>query len=182
MVIGLQKHAGETVRQRASSPKLQVLNTALITAQSTLSPAQARRDPAVWGHLVESAVGAHLLNDLAGSPVEVGYWRERGHEVDFVLRAGASVCAIEVKSGRPRAAPPGLAAFAARHGPVRALLVAGGGIPIEEFLSRPARTWIDASAARDTSTWPLSDLLQKPSTALVYTPAAVAKCTLPHRS
>jgi hypothetical protein len=142
MVTGLPKYSGETVRQRAASPKLQVLNTALMTAQSTLSPAEARRDPAVWGHLVESAVGAHLLNDLAGTPAVVSYWRDRGREVDFVLRAGSAVTAIEVKSGRPRTAPPGLAAFAAHHGPVRLLLVGSGGIGLEEFLAVPARTWV----------------------------------------
>ncbi|MBX5479782.1 MAG: ATP-binding protein, partial [Pyrinomonas methylaliphatogenes] len=33
MLMGLQKYAGQAVRSRASSPKLQALNTALITAQ-----------------------------------------------------------------------------------------------------------------------------------------------------
>src|SRR5256885_1317131 len=33
MVTGLQKYAGDVARQRGSSPKLQVLNTALLTAQ-----------------------------------------------------------------------------------------------------------------------------------------------------
>lgn len=37
MLTGLQKYAGQVVRQRASSPKLQVLNTALVSAQSGLS-------------------------------------------------------------------------------------------------------------------------------------------------
>jgi uncharacterized protein len=142
MVTGLPKYSGETLRQRATSPKLQVLNTALMTAQTTLSPADFRRDPALWGHRGESAVGAHLLNDLAGTPVEVSYWRDRGREVDFVLRAGSALTAIEVKSGRPRQAPPGLSAFAAQHGPVRSLLVGGGGIPLEDFLLAPARSWV----------------------------------------
>lgn len=34
LVAGLHKHAGRMVRRRASSPKLQVFNTALITAQA----------------------------------------------------------------------------------------------------------------------------------------------------
>lgn len=38
MLTGLQKFAGQAVRQRASSPKLQVLNTALVTADSTSRP------------------------------------------------------------------------------------------------------------------------------------------------
>ena len=45
---------------------------------------------------------------------------------------------------RPRArdAFPGMAAFAEAFGPARALLVGGDGIPVEEFLSRPARHWV----------------------------------------
>jgi uncharacterized protein len=35
ILTGLQKHAGQIVRQRASSPKFQVLNTALLTALSS---------------------------------------------------------------------------------------------------------------------------------------------------
>jgi predicted AAA+ superfamily ATPase len=38
MLTGLQKYAGKAVRQRGSSPKLQVMNTALMTAPSGLSP------------------------------------------------------------------------------------------------------------------------------------------------
>jgi len=44
MLTGLQKYSGKAVRQRGSSPKLQVLNTALMTAQSGLSPDEARAD------------------------------------------------------------------------------------------------------------------------------------------
>jgi hypothetical protein len=65
MVTGLQKYAGESVRQRGSSPKLQVLNTALMTAQSGLRLEEVRRDPDLWGRLAESAVGAHLANAAA---------------------------------------------------------------------------------------------------------------------
>ena len=57
MLTGLQKYAGKAVRQRGSSPKLQVMNTALMTAQSGLSPDEARADREFRGRLVESAVG-----------------------------------------------------------------------------------------------------------------------------
>ena len=43
MVRGLHKYAGDVARQRGSSPKLQVLNTALMTAMSALSPASHAR-------------------------------------------------------------------------------------------------------------------------------------------
>lgn len=142
MLTGLQKYAGTAVRQRGSSPKLQVLNTALMTAQSGLSPAEAHSDREFRGRLVESAVGAHLANAAAGGACELFYWRERSREVDFVLRAGRRVAAIEVKSGRAPDAFPGLAAFTASFKPRRSLIVGGDGIPLEEFLSRPVTDWL----------------------------------------
>jgi predicted AAA+ superfamily ATPase len=142
LLTGLQKYAGKAVRQRGSSPKLQVLNTALLTAQSGLSPHEARADREFRGRLVESAVGAHLANAAAGGPCEVTYWRERNREVDFVLRAGRAVVAIEVKSGRAPNVFPGLAAFSEAFKPQRTLIVGGDGIPLDEFLSRPASDWL----------------------------------------
>lgn len=142
MLTGLQKVAGRAVRQRGSSPKLQVLNTALMTAQFGLSPQEARADREFRGRLIESAVGAHLANAAAGGACEVLYWRERNREVDFVLRAGRAVAAIEVKSGRAPSAFSGLAEFAAAFKPKRTLLVGGDGIPLQEFLSRPATDWL----------------------------------------
>lgn len=144
MVTGLQRFASGRVRQRGSSPKLQVLNTALMTAQSGLSPAEARADPEFWGRLVESAVGAHLANAAAGGDCELFYWRDRNREVDFVARRGRLVTAIEVKSGRRRDALPGLAAFSAAHPGTRTLVVGSGGVTVAEFLRRPVRHWLAA--------------------------------------
>lgn len=87
MVVGLHKYAAGAARQRGSSPKLQVLNTALMTAQFGLSLSDARRNPEFWGRLVESAVGAHLANAAATGVCQVFYWRDRNYEVDFVVRA-----------------------------------------------------------------------------------------------
>jgi hypothetical protein len=142
MLTGLQKFAGSVARQRGSSPKLQVLNTALMTALSGLSPDEALAEPEFRGRLVESAVGAHLANAAAGGACELFYWRERNREVDFVARAGRLVVAIEVKSGRAPQSLPGLAAFADAFSPTRTLLVGGDGIPLEEFLSSPVDRWI----------------------------------------
>jgi uncharacterized protein len=142
MVTGLQKYAGKAVRQRGSSPKLQVMNTALMTAQSGLSPDEARVDREFRGRLVESAVGAHLANAAAGGACELFYWRERNREVDFVVRAGRTVIAIEVKSGRAPGAFPGLSAFAEAFKPKRSRLVGGDGISLEEFLTKPVEHWL----------------------------------------
>ncbi len=144
LVTGLQKYAGGVARRRASSPKLQVLNTALITAQAGITLGQARADHAFWGRLVESAVGAHLANAAATGECEVHYWRERNREVDFVLRAGRSLVAIEVKSGRAPETLPGMAAFSEAFRPTRKLLVGGDGIDLETFLTTPIGKWLEA--------------------------------------
>ena len=142
MLTGLPKYAGQAVRSRGSSPKLQVLNTALMTAQSGLTLAEARTERPFWGRLIESAVGAHLANAAAQGACEVFYWRERNREVDFMVKAGRSVAAIEVKSGRAREALPGIAAFAEAFAPRRTLLIGSDGIAIEEFLSTPVERWV----------------------------------------
>lgn len=141
MVVGLQKYSGSRVRQRASSPKLLALNTALITATSGRSLSEAKRDPNFWGRLVESAVGAHLVNGLSGTAASVMYWREGSAEVDFVVLRGGATAAIEVTSGRRKPSPPGMAAFAKLYAPTRQLLVGGQGMPFEEFLSRSPEIW-----------------------------------------
>lgn len=146
MVCGLQKFAGDTARSRASSPKLQVLNTGLMTAASGLAPAAAREDREFRGHLVESAVGAHLANAAATGAFELFYWRHRDREVDFVVRTQHRLVAIEVKSGRAQTTFPGIEAFTRSFGPNRALLVGGDGIPLEEFLARRVSYWIDPGA------------------------------------
>jgi len=142
LMRGLQKYSGAAVRHRASSPKLQVLNTALMTSQSETSFSDARSDPKWWGRLVESAVGAHLANAAASGECELSYWRSGGQEVDFVVSAGPEVVGIEVKSGRVSLSQPGLAAFQDTFPGARAMLVGGAGIAVEEFLLRPVGEWL----------------------------------------
>ena len=142
LVVGLQKYAGDVARSRGSIPKLQVMNTALLTAPSGLTLAEARADGEFWGRLVESAVGAHLASAAASGECQLYYWRERNQEVDFVVRAGRRLAAIEVKSTRAPQFHRGTATFAAAFKPQRALLVGGDGIELGEFLSRPALHWI----------------------------------------
>lgn len=142
LITGLQRFSGSRVRQRGSSPKLLVLNTALMTAPSGLDRRSARRDTNFWGRLVESAVGAHLVNSSAGTDAEVLYWRERNREVDYVLQRGRTIVPIEVSSGRRKDSLPGLAAFGETYSPTRRLLVGGQGIPLAEFLETAAERWL----------------------------------------
>ena len=142
MVTGLSKFCGSKIRQRGSSPKLQVFNTALQSAHTPLTLEQLLVDRNGWGRLVESAVGTHILNSSVGDGIETFYWREGNHEVDFVLKRGDTVVGIEVKSGRSRQNLPGMAAFIREFEPQRSLLVGGQGIPLHEFFCIPVRDFL----------------------------------------
>ena len=142
LIVGLPKFSDATVRSRASSPKLQVLNTALVSASGNLSFAEAKADRQTWGRLIESAIGAYLANAAVSSDIDLFYWRDRNREVDFVLRRGRTLVAIEVKSGLKSSALPGMTAFEHSFGPKRLLLVGADGIPVDEFISKPVSAWL----------------------------------------
>jgi len=148
LVVGLPRFSGKHIRQRGSSPKVLVLNTALMSALSNLSLEAVQQERDEWGRLVESAVGAHLVNSSRGKSLEVFYWLERNHEVDFVLRARKTVVAVEVKSSRKRERLSGMEAFSRAFRVRRQLLVGGQGIPIEEFLSTPVEHWVSGSTQK----------------------------------
>ena len=142
MVCGLQKFAGDAARQRGSSPKLQVYNTALLSATAGLSFDEARADHEFWGQLVESAVGAHLANAAAAGGIRLFYWRDGDREVDFVVQQGRRTVAIEVKSARAPRLHAGTAAFRAAFKTHRAIVVGGGGgESVEKFLLQPVEYW-----------------------------------------
>ena len=130
---GLDKYAGDIIRKRGSSPKFQVYNNALITSQSNETYEKAIVNPELWGRLVESSVGAHLINNSISERYNLYYWREGNHEVDFVLEKGDKVIGLEVKSGM-KAENAGMSVFAEKFHPEKVLLVGTGGIPYEEFL------------------------------------------------
>lgn len=141
LLEGLDKYAGQKVRRRGSSPKFQVHNNALITCQIDASFEAARESGDVWGRLVESAVGAWLVNAAKGSEATVHYWSAGDREVDFVLVKGEKLVTVEVKSARRPGALPGLDAFAREFRTHRKLLVGGGGIPVEDFIDTDVDSW-----------------------------------------
>ncbi len=128
-----EKYAGNVIRKRASKPKFQVFNNALLTAQDDLMYEKALSDSKIWGRLAESAIGAHLLNNAITNNYTLYYWREKNDEVDFILERKNTLIALEVKTGR-RAENNGMRVFAQTFKPKKVLLVGTGGIGIETFL------------------------------------------------
>lgn len=143
MLTGLQKYSNGQLRQRGSSPKLQVLNTALMSAVDGRSFQEARADTDYWGRLVESCVGAHLINSSFGTDTNVFYWRAGNEEVDFVLQRRKKIVAVEVKSGARRQSLRGMSGLLKIRRSARPLLVGGQGLTLDEFLSKPADAWFD---------------------------------------
>jgi uncharacterized protein len=139
MVCGLQKYSGQAVRQRGSSPKLQVFNTALMGAIAALDGfdlARLRATPELWGRITESAVGAELLaRHLEHSSVQPSmyYWREGANEVDYVLQHRGELFAFEVKSGINQGNVKGLDAFCKLNPACRPLVLGTGGLPLQSW-------------------------------------------------
>lgn len=142
LIRGLQKWQGTALQRRASSPKWLALNTALMTATSGLGFQTWREDATRGGRLFETAVGAHLVNSALGAGLEVYYWRNHNHEIDFVLHQGGKLLGVEVKSGQRRHYS-GMAAFQREFAHARVLLVGPEGVALEEFLQKPARYWFE---------------------------------------
>ncbi|MBN1773108.1 MAG: ATP-binding protein [Deltaproteobacteria bacterium] len=144
---GLERFSPGQARSRGSSPKLILWNNALVSALGLRTFAEARADTSWWGRLVENAVGAHLVAGLQGLPYEVGYWRRGNAEVDFVVRVGDSIWALEVKSGRLEHAA-GLDEFLARFPAARPLIVGTGGIPLDSFFATPPGELLQVAGSR----------------------------------
>ncbi|MGY6742081.1 MAG: ATP-binding protein [Cecembia sp.] len=131
---GLEKYSPNMVRKRASSPKFQVHNTAIMSGISEESLDTLLESPKIWGRWVESAVGAHLVNQVfKDKKLSLYYWKEGNDEVDFVLEYKKKVIGLEVKSGHTGRLT-GLIAFKEKFNPDKALVIGSGGIPWQEFL------------------------------------------------
>ena len=141
LVVGIPRYMAGARPRRASSPKLNILDTALMSALSDYTFEEAMADRTFRGRLVESAVGAHLYNTANGR-ARLGYWRANGHEVDFVLARGSALAAFEIESGVRRRSVSGLDEFARRFPHARRAIAGQGGVPLSEFLTTPALEWV----------------------------------------
>lgn len=137
LLSGLERYALDKARQRASIPKWQVHNMALMSALSLNDRKEAASNPEIWGRYVESTVGVHLTRAVRLGQIELFYWHEGNEEVDFVIQRGSKVVGIEVKGGRIQKAP-GIAAFQKKTNPHKVLLVGNSGIALDDFLKAEA--------------------------------------------
>ncbi len=134
MLTGIEKYSTSNITKRSSSPKFNVQNNALFSCLAEENFQEILTRPEKWGRVVESAVGAHLINCSRADNFTIHYWRERNFEVDFIITRGSKSICLEVKSGRNKPAT-GLEQFNRQYNPYKILLVGSGGIPLKEFLS-----------------------------------------------
>lgn len=130
LIHSLRKWSARELRVRNSSPKLIVRNNALINALRNVPFSEARADTAFWGRLVENAVGAALVD----GGEDAYYWNDRDKEVDFVVKRGTQLLALEVKSGAA-GRHSGLKIFQSRNDRVKTLQIGGddSDLTLEQF-------------------------------------------------
>ena len=133
LLTGLPKYVMDASRKYRTIPNLQVFNNGLLTALSEgATYEKVVTDPRRWGRWVESAVGCYLLDKANELEYTVYYWRENNEEVDFVVRRGERLLAIEVKSGR-RQMNSGVGKFREQYHPQHTLMVDGDAMPVEQL-------------------------------------------------
>ncbi len=130
---GIEKFAHTTIRKRSSSPKFQVYNNALLSAQNSKTFKDILLNPIEWGRIVESTIGAYLVNQSLKADYAVYYWRDRADEVDFVLEKDGKIIALEVKSsfGRQK---KGMSAFINKFNPDKTIIIDNNVLSWKEFL------------------------------------------------
>lgn len=133
LLCGIQKYDANELNVRKSSPRLMVFDTSLISATAHQAE-DLLNNPELKGHLVESAVGTYLLAKSKTEMFDVFWWRDDNREVDFVIRKGDNITALEVKSGRIKDTK-GLYIFRQRYPEARPLVVGDRNVSIEDFLS-----------------------------------------------
>ena len=134
LVMGIEKYYEEIVRVKASSPRLAVCNTALMTAMLPYGFNELRSRHELWGHLFVSAVGARLMPSCRRHDIQLRYWNAGNKEVDFVLSKGDGLVAMEVKTADADSVS-GMKEFKARYARAKPYLIGGQGMAPETFFS-----------------------------------------------
>jgi len=93
LIKAIDKFSTNKLKTKASSPKILPLAPAFYYLNILDDYRGEER-----GRVLEACVGAQLMR----TGLELYYWREKNDEVDFVLKRGRTIWAIEVKSGRKK--------------------------------------------------------------------------------
>jgi predicted AAA+ superfamily ATPase len=93
LIKALEKFSTNAVKVKSSSPKILPLCPAFYYAHLLADYSAKER-----GRVFELIVGAQL----ARLGLDLFYWREKNDEVDYVLKRGKKIWAIEVKSGQKK--------------------------------------------------------------------------------
>ncbi len=90
LVKTLEKYSAKKIKTKASSPKIVPMAPCFyyLNIQDKYSDSER-------GRVFEALVGSQLIK----TGEDVFYWREKNDEVDFILKKGKKIWAIEVKSG-----------------------------------------------------------------------------------
>ena len=72
LLTGIEKVYVEKFRQKTSSPKFQVCNTALISSRLFDDFKTISENPVKWGRIAESAIGADRKSVVQGKSVDLG--------------------------------------------------------------------------------------------------------------
>jgi len=133
LIGGIEKYSSSSIRIRSGSPKLQVYNNALLSSQNPMKFTGIRNNPAEWGRVIESAVGAYLVNESLRESFNLYYWRDRNDEVDFVIEKNGKLIGIEVKSTLLRN-KRGMSEFQRKFKPVKTVCIDNKTMPWNEFI------------------------------------------------
>lgn len=141
LVAALPKFTARAVRQRASPPKLVVLQQGMLASMEQPLPPDPELEPARFGRWVENACLAFAAN--CGQ--RVAYWREEPHEVDMVMEGSWGRWAVEIKTG-PYGLQDlkGLLVFMERHKGCKPLVLCDPGREqAARTLGLEAASWVD---------------------------------------
>lgn len=131
LLTGLQKFSMDKARTKSSSPRFQTYNNALMNCYSFLSFNRAKDNPELWGKIVESSVGAHLLT-YQEEGFNIQYYKEGNDEVDYILQYQGKTIALEIKTSNQAA--KGLDKFQAKFSPHRSYLISPQGLTWQQLI------------------------------------------------
>jgi predicted AAA+ superfamily ATPase len=113
LLRALEKFSDQSIQRKSSSPKILPLAPCLYQISVGGDYSAEER-----GRVFELVVGAQLVR----TGEDLFYWREGNDEVDYVLKVGRKIYAIEVKSGR-RKRGQGIMRFIEKHPRARAVWI-----------------------------------------------------------